>query len=59
MHARTSLGGLVFGNLPSKGRDENLISGWGTKIPHALGKLRWHATREKPKHRNKNPTCGN
>ena len=37
MHTGTSLGGLVSGNLPSKGGDENLIPGWGTKIPHALG----------------------
>ena len=53
-------GGSVVKNPTSKGGDQSLIPGRGTKIPHALGKLSRHAaTREKPKPHNKNPTCGN
>ena len=37
MHAGTSLGGLMSGNLPSKVGDGNLIPGWGPKIPTCPG----------------------
>ena len=32
-------GGPVVENPPSNAGDMNLISGWGTKIPHAVGQL--------------------
>ena len=32
-------GGPVLKNLPSNVGDTGSISGWGTKIPHALGRL--------------------
>ena len=53
-------GGSVVKNPTSNGGDQGLIPRRVTKIPHALGKLSRHAAmREKPKHHNKNPTCGN
>ena len=36
------LSGPVVKNLPSNTEDSGLISGWGTKIPHATGQPSWH-----------------
>ena len=45
----TSLGGPVVKNLLSNAGDTGLISGGGTKIPHATGQLNQHTpTRESP-----------
>ena len=33
-------GGPVVENLPANERDTGSIAGWGTKIPHAVGRLR-------------------
>ena len=37
-------GGPVVKNLPANAEDMDLISGPGTKIPHAIGQLSPHAT---------------
>ena len=37
-------GGSVLKNLSANVEDIGLISGWGTKIPHALEQLSPHAT---------------
>ena len=40
-------GGPVVKNLPANAEDMDLISGPGTKIPHAIGQLsQWAATAE-------------
>ena len=40
-------GGPVVKNPPSNVQDMGLISGWGTKIPHAVEQLSpWAATTE-------------
>ena len=41
-------GGPVVKNLPCNSGDMGLISGWGTKIPHAMGKLSPGATAAEP-----------
>ena len=61
-------GGPVVKNLPSNAGDEGLISGWGTKIPHAAGQLSPRATTTELTHLNeteahalqrKDPVCCN
>jgi len=47
-------GAPVVKNLPSNAGDTDPISGWGTKIPHAVKQQSIPATtREKPVHRSK------
>ena len=42
-------GGSVVKNLPSNARDEGLIPGGGTKIPHAMGQLSPRSQLESPR----------
>ena len=45
-------GGPVVKNLPCSAGDSGLITGWGTKIPHATGQLSPQATTTDPACRN-------
>ena len=45
-------GGPVVKNLPSNAGDVGLISGEGTKIPHAVEQLSLRATTTEPTHCN-------
>ena len=49
-------GGPVVKNPPPNAGDMSSIAGWGTKIPHALGQLSLHVTRESMCH-NKREAC--
>ena len=44
---RDFLGGPVIKNPPCNGKDEGLIPGYGTKIPHAVEQLSLPATAKK------------
>ena len=41
-------GDPVVENPPSNAGDKGLISGQGTKLPHAMGQLKWVLLVEKP-----------